>query len=194
MAAVPPVTIATERLLLTQLPPEAAARMADFQTANREHLAPWEPPRPAAFFTEGYWREQLARNLRETADDVSLRLQLLTAGDVDGPVLGICNFTQIVRGPLQGCYLGFALHHGATGRGLMTEAAEAGIRFCFRELGLHRIAATHHPANERSARVLRRLGFVIEGYARDYLYVAGAWRDGVLTARTNPDAPVPTAP
>jgi hypothetical protein len=27
----------------------------------------------------------------------------------------------------------------------------------------------------------------VEGYARDYLIVAGAWRDHVLTSLTNPD-------
>lgn len=37
-----------------------------------------------------------------------------------------------------------------------------------------------------SARLLERLGFVKEGYAREYLHIDGAWRDHVLTARTNP--------
>jgi ribosomal-protein-alanine N-acetyltransferase len=45
--------------------------------------------------------------------------------------------------------------------------------------------ANYLPTNERSARLLRRLGFVIEGSARDYLFVGGQFRDHVLTALTN---------
>ena len=47
--------------------------------------------------------------------------------------------------------------------------------------------ANYMPINERSGRLLRSLGFQVEGYARDYLYVGGAWRDHVLTALTNPN-------
>ena len=38
---------------------------------------------------------------------------------------------------------------------------------------------------------LRGLGFVPEGYARDYLFIDGAWRDHIMTALTNP---APMAP
>lgn len=46
--------------------------------------------------------------------------------------------------------------------------------------------ANYVPTNERSGRLLRRLGFTVEGYARDYLFIDGAWRDHVLTSLTNP--------
>jgi ribosomal-protein-alanine N-acetyltransferase len=46
--------------------------------------------------------------------------------------------------------------------------------------------ANYRPENLRSARLLARLGFIQEGYARDYLFIDGAWRDHVLTARLNP--------
>jgi ribosomal-protein-alanine N-acetyltransferase len=45
------------------------------------------------------------------------------------------------------------------------------------------------PTNERSGRLLRRLGFVVEGYARDYLFIGGQFRDHVLTSLTHPDLP-----
>jgi ribosomal-protein-alanine N-acetyltransferase len=53
-------------------------------------------------------------------------------------------------------------------------------------LRLHRVQANHLPENQRSARLLQRLGFRVEGLAREYLYINGAWRDHVLTALTYP--------
>ena len=67
----------------------------------------------------------------------------------------------------------------------MCEALTAAIKYVFEELNLHRIMANYMPANERSAKLLRRLGFTVEGYARDYLRLAGNWRDHILTALTN---------
>jgi ribosomal-protein-alanine N-acetyltransferase len=45
--------------------------------------------------------------------------------------------------------------------------------------------ANYIPTNERSGLLLKRLGFAVEGYARDYLLINGQWRDHVLTALTN---------
>jgi ribosomal-protein-alanine N-acetyltransferase len=53
-------------------------------------------------------------------------------------------------------------------------------------VNLHRIQAAYRPENGRSAAVLERLGFRHEGLARDYLFIAGAWRDHCITALTNP--------
>jgi len=72
------------------------------------------------------------------------------------------------------------------GRGLMTEALRASNRFVFEGLRLHRIMANYRPENERSGRLLERLGFAREGVAKDYLFIDGAWRDHVLTALVNP--------
>jgi ribosomal-protein-alanine N-acetyltransferase len=60
------------------------------------------------------------------------------------------------------------------------------VGFAFETLRLHRVMANYQPINERSGKLLRRLGFVTEGYARDYLFINGAWRDHVLTALTSP--------
>jgi ribosomal-protein-alanine N-acetyltransferase len=81
--------------------------------------------------------------------------------------------------------LGYGLDREAVGNGLMEEALRAVIELGFDELNLHRLMANYMPTNTRSARLLRKLGFVVEGHARDYLRLAGAWQDHVLTALTN---------
>jgi ribosomal-protein-alanine N-acetyltransferase len=107
--------------------------------------------------------------------------------DRDGVVIGSCALSQISMGAFRAGYLGYDIDAARQGRGLMTEALRSVIEYAFKKRALHRIMANYVPTNERSSRLLRRLGFVVEGYARDYLIVAGAWRDHVLTSLTNPD-------
>ena len=67
----------------------------------------------------------------------------------------------------------------------MYEALKAAIEFMFTTFTLHRIQANYIPRNERSGKLLRKLGFTVEGYARDYLKINGKWEDHILTAKIN---------
>lgn len=62
--------------------------------------------------------------------------------------------------------LGYVLSRDYWGRGVMTEAANAVIRFAFETLGLAALAVCHYPFNERSRRVIRKCGFTYEGTIR----------------------------
>ena len=42
--------------------------------------------------------------------------------------------------------------------------------------------ANYMPINFRSAKLLHRLGFTVEGYAKNYLLINNRWEDHVLTA------------
>jgi ribosomal-protein-alanine N-acetyltransferase len=180
-----PPRIETERLLLTIPDVEAAPRMLAYVEENREHFAPWAPPEPEGYYTEKFWRDYLQTSRRQFELDLSMRLVFFMRDDAYGAVVGDCNFTNFVRGPFQACYLGYKISKRAEGRGLMSEALRAACAYAFEHLRLHRIMANYVPTNERSGRVLRRLGFTVEGYARDYLLVGGQWRDHLLTSLTN---------
>ncbi|MDC0680492.1 MULTISPECIES: GNAT family N-acetyltransferase [Sorangium] len=186
-----PVCIETPRLRLFIPSVELAGRYLAYFERNRDHLARWDPPRPEGFYTEAFWRERLLRDHEDFAADRALRLALQWRGAPGGEVIGVCNFTQFVRGAFQAATLGYSLDQRAVGSGLMFEAIEAGIAYMFDTLGFHRVMANYLPHNERSGRLLRRLGFAVEGYARDYLFIDGAWRDHVLTALTNPRSAPP---
>jgi ribosomal-protein-alanine N-acetyltransferase len=100
----------------------------------------------------------------------------------------LCNFTNVIRGIFHACFLGYKLDERSQGQGYMTEALTGAIDYMFAEQRLHRIQANYMPHNQRSAAVLRRLGFTVEGTARKYLFIGGEWRDHVLTSLTNPDS------
>ncbi len=144
-------------------------------------------------FDVEFWRDALERQLVDFHSGVGYAFSIFerTAAGVDGPLLGYVNFGEVVRGVFLACYMGYALAEGAQGKGYMTEACYAGISFMFNEVRLHRIMANYMPQNVRSAAVLRKLGFTIEGSASAYLYLAGRWQDHVLTSLTNPTPRIP---
>jgi len=183
------VRIETARLVLALPTVDFAPRFLRYFEENSEHLGPWEPTREPGFFTEDYWRARIERTRQEFATDTSMRLMLLLKDEPRSPIVGHCNFNNFIRGAFQACTLGYSLDRRYVGRGMMHEALAAGIAYAFAELRFHRVMANYMPTNERSGRLLRRLGFVVEGYARDYLYIDGQWRDHVLTALTAPSPP-----
>ncbi len=61
--------------------------------------------------------------------------------------------------------LGYHLVPAMWGRGLATEAVCAVSRYGFETLGLQELFAGHHPANQASANVLLKAGFVYTGEA-----------------------------
>ncbi|HVJ53812.1 MAG TPA: GNAT family N-acetyltransferase [Aliidongia sp.] len=187
----PLTIIETQRLTLMLALPEAAPRIVAYRRENWEFHKPWNPPRGQDELSVAVWRRRLESWAHEEREGLALRLMLFPRGDTGGAVLGTANFTQIVRGAFQACYLGYEIDYRAEGRGLMREALEGGIRHAFETMRLHRIMANHIPHNQRSAGLLKRLGFVPEGYARNYLFIDGAWHDHVLTALTNPNPQAP---
>ncbi|HEY0404928.1 MAG TPA: GNAT family N-acetyltransferase [Pyrinomonadaceae bacterium] len=177
--------IKTERLCLMLPPASVAPQLLRYFVENRERLAPWWPPVPPGYYTEAYWRERLARARADFEQGQSLQLVIFERDEPKGRVVGVSNFSGFMRGAFQACYLGYSIGARDEGHGLMREALTAAIEYVFEDLRLHRIMANYLPTNERSGQLLRRLGFTVEGYARDYLLIAGQWRDHILTSLTN---------
>lgn len=153
---------------------------------NQTHLSPWDPIRPRGFVTEAYWQDQLLENVRSFDDERAIRLGIFHL-DSNGKrvMIGTLNLSQFARGPFQAAILGYGLDEQYQGQGFMREALELAIDYAFGPLNLHRLMANAMPRNTRSLGLLKRLGFVEEGYARRYLQIAGVWEDHVLTALTN---------
>ncbi|MFN8661062.1 MAG: GNAT family N-acetyltransferase [Thermomicrobiales bacterium] len=176
----------TERTLLRLAVPEDVGELLAFHTRNFAHLAPSSPRRPEGFLTETHWQQDIARSQEDFMAGRSARL-LICLAENPQPIIGAVNLNNITRGAAQYADLGYALDDEMQGQGLMPEAVRAVIAFAFGPLNLHRIRACYLPTNERSGAVLRRLGFVVEGYARDYLLIDGRWQDQILTSLINPD-------
>ena len=177
--------VQTERLELRLGSERDAAEIARFYRENRDHLQPWSPTFDLQAFTEAFWLEQVTRRQEDFDAGRSARAFIFPREPCDR-VIGNLSLTEIQRGPAQSCLLGYSLAADAQGHGYMAEAVRGAVGYAFEQLRLHRVAASYMPRNRRSGAVLRRVGFTVEGYARDYLLIDGRWEDHVLTAITNP--------
>lgn len=176
----------TERLRLLPADPALAQRYVDFFRSNAEHLRPWSPAPSALSYDVAMQQVKLSDSAKRRAAGTHFEFAIVRRDDAGGALAGQITLSNVVRGVFQACYLGYQLSADAQGHGYMSEAARAVVAFAFDELRLHRVMANYMPANDRSARLLQRLGFTIEGTAREYLFLNGAWQDHVLTSRVNP--------
>ncbi len=165
---------------------ELVPRVVSFVQANRQHFANSGPAVSENYYSEAFWLAKAEELEQAECAGTSLHRWLVLRED-RARVIGKCAISAIQRGPFQAAYLGYGLDEAHVGSGYMTEALGAFIEHMFGVANLHHIMANYMPSNARSEAVLTRLGFVREGIAKDYLYIAGRWEDHVLTSLVNPD-------
>ncbi len=178
--------ITTERARIRLIEPADASRLLQYRVRNRKHLAPWEPLRDTAYYT----LEHCVQTLADSREAMRLdRAYPFFVMDLSGAeIIASVTFSNVVRGAFQACHLGYSIAGRWQGQGLMQEALGATLPWVFHELDMHRVMANYMPSNTRSAKLLERLGFEREGYAKRYLQIAGVWEDHVLTSRIRADS------
>ena len=101
----------------------------------------------------------------------------------DGVFLGWCSLTRW-NPDHRSASMGYCLNQTAWGQGHATEAARAVLMWAFDTLDLNRVQAETDTRNVASARVLEKLGFVLEGTLREDCIVDGdvsdSWVFGLL--------------
>lgn len=168
------------RLLLRAPAMADHAAWAELRRASRDFLAPWEPTWPADDLEKSAFRRRLRRLAGEIRDGVAYPWFVFDAATRE--LLGGVTLAQVRRGVTQTGTLGYWMGEAHAGQGVMTEAAGLVVGFAFDTLHLHRVEASCLPDNDRSIRLLEKVGFVREGLARRYLCIAGEWRDHLLWA------------
>jgi [ribosomal protein S5]-alanine N-acetyltransferase len=165
------------------------AEWAALREASRAFLTPWEPIWPADDLTRAAFRRRLKRHAEEIERDEAY--PFLIFREKDDELLGGLTLGQVRRGVAQASTLGYWMGQAHSGKGYMSRAVRATVGFAFATLRLHRIEAACLPHNGASVRLLERVGFRREGYARSYLRINGIWQDHVLYAliETDPIAP-----
>lgn len=76
--------------------------------------------------------------------------------------------------------IGYTLLPEFWGKGYMTEALNAFLKFGFEKFGLHSITANVNTENEKSKQLLLRLGFKKEAYFRESYFFNGVYLDSEI--------------
>jgi len=161
------------------------AAWAELRALSRVHLVPWEPLWARDELTRSNFRRRLRQYHRELRDDQGYAY--LIFGDSDSKLVGGLNLSNVRRGVAQTASLGYWIGAPYVGRGLMTDAVRATLRFAFGPLRLNRLEAACLPSNAASQRVLEKAGFTREGRARRYLKINDQWQDHDLFALLQDD-------
>lgn len=178
-----------------ELGPMQHRHRAEWERVRRINLAwlkPWEatlppgsPPGPASFAA-------LVRELNRQARQGRVLPWLVFYRSADGgppQLAGQLTVSGIVGGSAGWAQIGYWIDQRLAGRGIIPTAVALAVDFCFGTVGLHRIEITVRPENERSLRVVEKLGFRPEGLRPRYLHIDGDWRDHLVFALNAEEVP-----
>lgn len=150
---------------------------------NREHFQEWSPVRKSEeFFTLQGQIDCIKEFMLKSAEDIRYDFAIFLEEDTKLTLIGEVQFVFVERGPKQCCMVGYHIGKKFNGFGYMTRALEIALNIAFNELKFHRVTSQVNPENIASLRVLEKVGFVKEGYARKNLKVGEKWCDHVCVA------------
>ena len=164
-------------------------RASDFEAwaalrqASHAYLQPWEPTWPEDDLTRAAFKRRLSIYAREL--DAGNAWPFFIFTDAEQALVGAITLSNVRRGVAETGTLGYWIGQPHAGRGHATAAVRALVAHAFDELKLHRVEAACVPSNIASRRVLEKSGFVLEGQARAYLKINGAWADHLLFGVVN---------
>ncbi len=169
------ITLETERLVLRKLSISDAADMYDYSRRPETSRYLLWSPHPSIDTTYDTLRYILREYNAGRYSDFAVVLKS------NGKMIGTAGFTAIDE--KNSCAeIGYVLNPDYHGHGYATEAAEMLLNFAFCELGVNRVEAKFMQENEKSLKVMRRLGMTFEGIQRSKMYVKGVFRNIVVSS------------
>jgi ribosomal-protein-alanine N-acetyltransferase len=161
--------LSTARLVLRQLQPDDAEAL--FTILSDAHAMQFYGSEPHHTLDE---TQELIRKMQARyAQREVLRWGITLQGD--DRLIGSCGLNQFDPG-FHRAETGYSLNPAFWGQGIMFEAMSAVLTYGFHMLNLHRIEAIIDKENERSKKLLLRLGFTYEGNLRQRYF----FRDGFV--------------
>ena len=160
----------TERLILRKLTLEDAQDMFEYASDDEvtQYLI-WDTHKTIGD-SQGFIQFTLGRYGRDEAGDWGIVLR------ETGKLIGTAGFVWCDMKNRRS-EIGYVLGRPYWGQGIMPEAARRIVQFAFEEMNLNRIECCHFLPNEKSGRVMQKLGMSLEGIARERIFAKGKYCD-----------------
>jgi ribosomal-protein-alanine N-acetyltransferase len=160
-----------------------AAEWSRIRLANADWLSKWEPSSGLAW-SERNSRREFHRNLSRLRSAARLGTMLPFMIWYGDRLVGQINVSNVVRGALRSCTIGYWIDSAVAGRGVTPTALALVLDHCLTEVRLHRVEVDIRPDNHASLRVVQKLGLRQEGYFERFLDIGGGWQDHLAFAVT----------
>lgn len=171
----------TDRLTLTLTNDKLMDFVYDYIRRNKCFLSPYEKVDEEEYFPKGDTRALVIRDIKRFENKETLNLWIRKKGDEE--VIGSVGLSDInLLEELKMANLNYRLDYREVRKGYMEEACRKCMDIAFDELGLHRLNVIIMKTNEPSLKLAHKLGFSIEGIAKQFIKINGCWEDHVLMA------------
>jgi [ribosomal protein S5]-alanine N-acetyltransferase len=158
---------------------------ADLRRRNYNWLIPWEATNPGP----KHGQLKFPKFIQMLDDHAMEGISLPWAIEFNGQLVGQITVSSISYGSLCSATIGYWIAQSAAGHGVMPTAVALATDYCFWARSLHRIEINIRPDNQRSLRVVEKLGFRDEGVRQRYLHINGEWADHRTFALTKEEVP-----
>lgn len=171
--------ITTERLILKPHTRNSLAWLnATFNDPQEDYFNGDDPPkeRPEALEETQKLLDRIL-NRPPDADIIDYAIHKKDSDEMIG-----CGMIALMNRYNRRCMLGIGLgwNRDNWGRGYASEALQAIVNYCFKELNMNRIGAEIYEFNAPSIKLFERNGFQLEGRFRQHIFKDGVFKDELL--------------
>jgi len=141
-------------------------------------LQKWEPYWEINQCNRSNYMRQLKMQRTKATYDLAYSFLCFRKDNKD--LLGGINISNIQRGVIQTCNIGYWLGERNIGYGYMEESIKAIIPYIYEQLKIHRIQALTLEENIASRKLIEKVNFKKEGVLREAMKINNEWRDHLI--------------
>lgn len=177
----------TERMYLKVLNEKDAPLVLNFYEKNLAEFAKYEPIPEKEVHLLSYQAKNMQYEYAAFCQGKMARYYMFLK---DNPfiIIGTISYRNIHYTYKRTCEIGYKLDKDFRHNGYMSEAIDFLDNEIFKS-GIHRIEAYILPSNEKSYRMLERIGYEREGLLHDKAFLNGEYKDNYIYARINKKGP-----
>ena len=174
----------SERLILKTSYEVTPEQLLRYYSHNRLFFEQHEPKQGDSYYTLEYQTKALRYEIGNMDKMYSVYYYYFLKDEPE-EMIGSMSFSRIRKEPYASTIFGYNIHEDYQGHGYCTEGCKAAIEHLLSITHIHRIEARVLTDNEKSIRVLERLGFFHEGFEKASILIAGQFRDHLRYAYIN---------